>query len=575
MFLYRVLLATVRSKGLIALATTTSGVAALIILGGRMAHSRFKIPINIDEKFSCNISKQSFLASLIRDAKLIIWHEVSMSKKNMIEAFDSLMKDLTDINILFGGKVVVFGGDFRQTLPVVRKNTWCIYPSALPMISACIGASQTKELTITVLGPTNNIGRITGKQVALIKSVKGFFMPQIALSQSIPLRTGIAEFIATFFFLYITIFTVMRLKRSDSLCSSVGIQGVAWALVERSLISCIVLLVSQMTQHYFSQRKTQKLFCVPLPPPIPPPPKRHCSAEFRYDPLSYSLNFEDEVNFTNFFSRLHLLSVMVMEPATVKVKHVGIAAATGDFQKLLNISSDDKILPTTYGELRPPRGKHRLKLGSNDNRIQGYLEGQMMPGTSAAIHYGTGSISEYVRTDNVKVGDLVVKDQDNCFGQYLDSLEDNNVCFQMKMVYDLLKHRFMYENKDKMDEVWINYCGMSVCFGWKEFDIVTGLKCYPPSRPIPLLTQKNYPAHPKKAKANQVMVMSCGDEVVGGGSGTAIGANDAPLVVFETTSHYDYDHTGFTDFAPPSEYSACKCQDCKAKLDGMIIAINA
>ncbi|PHU00519.1 hypothetical protein BC332_30306 [Capsicum chinense] len=26
------------------------------------------------------------------------------------------------------------------------------------------------------------------------------------------------------------------------------------------------------------------------------------------------------------------------------------------------------------------------------------------------------------------------------------------------MVYDLLKRRFMYENKDKMDEVWINYC---------------------------------------------------------------------------------------------------------------------
>ncbi|PHT52915.1 hypothetical protein CQW23_07377 [Capsicum baccatum] len=30
---------------------------------------------------------------------------------------------------------------------------------------------------------------------------------------------------------------------------------------------------------------------------------------------------------------------------------------------------------------------------------------------------------------------------------------DNNARFQMKMVYNLLKHRFMYENKDKMDEV--------------------------------------------------------------------------------------------------------------------------
>ncbi|KAL3368402.1 hypothetical protein AABB24_009320 [Solanum stoloniferum] len=55
-FLYRALLATVRSKGFIALATATSGVAASIFPGGRTAHSRFKIPINIDEQFSCNIS---------------------------------------------------------------------------------------------------------------------------------------------------------------------------------------------------------------------------------------------------------------------------------------------------------------------------------------------------------------------------------------------------------------------------------------------------------------------------------------------------------------------------------------
>lgn len=34
----------------------------------------------------------------------------------------------------------------------------------------------------------------------------------------------------------------------------------------------------------------------------------------------------------------------------------------GDLLKLLNVSSDDKILPTTYGQLKPPLGKHRLKI---------------------------------------------------------------------------------------------------------------------------------------------------------------------------------------------------------------------
>ncbi|XP_019255087.1 PREDICTED: ATP-dependent DNA helicase PIF2-like [Nicotiana attenuata] len=121
-FLYRALLATVRSKGFIALATATSGIAASILPGGRTAHSRFKIPIDIHENFSCNISKQSSLACLIRDAKLIVWDEVSMAKKKMIETFGLLLKDLLNTNVLFGGKVVVFGGDFRQTLPVVRNG---------------------------------------------------------------------------------------------------------------------------------------------------------------------------------------------------------------------------------------------------------------------------------------------------------------------------------------------------------------------------------------------------------------------------------------------------------------------
>ncbi|CAO2812975.1 unnamed protein product [Amaranthus hypochondriacus] len=34
----------------------------------------------------------------------------------------------------------------------------------------------------------------------------------------------------------------------------------------------------------------------------------------------------------------------------------------GDLLMLLNVSSDEKILPTPYGELRPPLGKHRLKI---------------------------------------------------------------------------------------------------------------------------------------------------------------------------------------------------------------------
>ena len=42
-------------------------------------------------------------------------------------------------------------------------------------------------------------------------------------------RAGIAEFVATFLFLYITVLTVMGVAGAKSKCSTVGIQGIAWA----------------------------------------------------------------------------------------------------------------------------------------------------------------------------------------------------------------------------------------------------------------------------------------------------------------------------------------------------------
>ncbi|KAG2567971.1 hypothetical protein PVAP13_7NG282100 [Panicum virgatum] len=42
-------------------------------------------------------------------------------------------------------------------------------------------------------------------------------------------RAGIAEFVATFLFLYISILTVMGVSKSQSKCATVGIQGIAWS----------------------------------------------------------------------------------------------------------------------------------------------------------------------------------------------------------------------------------------------------------------------------------------------------------------------------------------------------------
>ncbi|GJW88891.1 ATP-dependent DNA helicase PIF1-like protein [Tanacetum coccineum] len=80
-FMYKALIATVCSCGLIALATASSGAAANNLTEGRTAHSRFKIPINLTTNSICNVKKQSGLAKLLCQANLIIWDEALMAKR--------------------------------------------------------------------------------------------------------------------------------------------------------------------------------------------------------------------------------------------------------------------------------------------------------------------------------------------------------------------------------------------------------------------------------------------------------------------------------------------------------------
>ena len=54
-FLFNIILAYVRSQKKIAIAVASSGIAALLLNGGRTAHSKFKIPLNLTENSVLNI----------------------------------------------------------------------------------------------------------------------------------------------------------------------------------------------------------------------------------------------------------------------------------------------------------------------------------------------------------------------------------------------------------------------------------------------------------------------------------------------------------------------------------------
>lgn len=70
----------------------------------------------------CSLSKHSTMAKLIKDAKLIIWDEAPMMSKACYESVDKTLRDIIDSALPFGGKVMVFGGDFRQVLPIVPRG---------------------------------------------------------------------------------------------------------------------------------------------------------------------------------------------------------------------------------------------------------------------------------------------------------------------------------------------------------------------------------------------------------------------------------------------------------------------
>ena len=82
-FLSNTLTHRFRMQQKIVLCVASSGIAALLLIGGRTVHSRFKVPLKAVEDMVCNIKKQDPLAEMLREVALIIWDEAPM-QRNLI-----------------------------------------------------------------------------------------------------------------------------------------------------------------------------------------------------------------------------------------------------------------------------------------------------------------------------------------------------------------------------------------------------------------------------------------------------------------------------------------------------------
>ena len=154
-YVCKTLIYKLRSLGKIVLSVASSGIAATLMPGGRTAHSRFKVPIVLDEDFSCSISDSLDIAELIKRTSLIIWDEALMPGMYVFECLDRLLRDIIksvskERGLLpFGGITVLLGGDFRQILSVVSLG------HRADIVSLCIAHARLwLSATIFILQQT-------------------------------------------------------------------------------------------------------------------------------------------------------------------------------------------------------------------------------------------------------------------------------------------------------------------------------------------------------------------------------------------------------------------------------------
>ena len=121
-FIYNTLIAQLRHEKRSVIACASTGIAALLLMGGSTAHRAFRIPEDVNREMPSRYAWEKDDAKRIRNAEVLIIDEVSMLHRDVLDFIDRTLQDLQprdEEKLPFGGKVVLLGGDWKQLLPVV------------------------------------------------------------------------------------------------------------------------------------------------------------------------------------------------------------------------------------------------------------------------------------------------------------------------------------------------------------------------------------------------------------------------------------------------------------------------
>ena len=116
-----VIIAKVLNEGKKVFSAAFAGIAGTLLIGGSTFSSQTKAPQTPTEDMVLGVERNTLLCKRIFESDLIVLDEGSQFHKYYIEALDCLCQEIMGNNNLFGGKHVVIGSDFGQTLPIVEK----------------------------------------------------------------------------------------------------------------------------------------------------------------------------------------------------------------------------------------------------------------------------------------------------------------------------------------------------------------------------------------------------------------------------------------------------------------------
>lgn len=76
------------------IAVAWTGIAASLLYGGRTVHSYFKLPVLAISTPISRLTLRSQEAQYLKNAKVIVWDEVSMSTRVVFDLVDRSMQDI-------------------------------------------------------------------------------------------------------------------------------------------------------------------------------------------------------------------------------------------------------------------------------------------------------------------------------------------------------------------------------------------------------------------------------------------------------------------------------------------------